>query len=165
MKQDGKSKMVKDNQRSDNFHDRRKKKRISVLEELDIPINIQFQDTEEEIEGVLVNLSASGIGLICFSVFPQGKKVNLSLKLDHLEVENLEGDIVWKSKEENVCRMGIKFVQIDSRLAKSIDQITEEYRACELRAVQDKEQSCFPGCKYTFFCKKKKRFTREKSAS
>lgn len=145
------------NYKEGKVQERRKKKRFSVLEELDIPILIQFEDTDEEVEGILVNLSASGIGIISFNAFPEGKRVNLTLKFEQLEVENLEGDIVWRSNDKDACRMGIKFTRIDRKLAVCIDAIADDYISCDIRISLGTIDVCFPECKYYGFCKKKEK--------
>lgn len=149
--------MEKKSEKGKKEEERRKKQRFSVLKELDIPILIQLQDKDEEVEGVLLNISASGIGLISFAPIPEGKKVKLSLKFNQLEAENLEGSIIWKSDEKNGCRMGIKFIKIDNKFASSIDRIAEDYVDCDMRIILGAKDVCFPECMYYPFCGKKEK--------
>lgn len=134
--------------------ERRSEKRFPVLQDLDIPITLELHGNQE-VEGILLNLSATGIGLIAFTTLKVGLKVNLSLNLGDLLIKNLHGKVIWCKTHKNVIRIGIHFTKIDKVLAREIQKIAEDYTDCEIKLTLGVKDICFTECKYYNFCTKK----------
>ena len=142
--------------KEDKKKERRKKKRFPILKDMDIPISIQIHG-QEDIEGILLNLSAIGIGLISFTPIREGTRVKLSLRLDHLEANNLKGRVIWSKNHKNTYRIGIEFIKLDKKLTREIDSIAEDFVDCEIKIMLGVKDICYPECRYYSFCRKKEK--------
>jgi len=143
-----------DDETEQRAQERRKHKRFIVLEELHLPVTLQIQDAMEPVHGVLLDLSAIGIGLILFTAIPTGAKVKLSLALDKITAKKLEGEVIWSQQYKDACRLGIRFRKVDKKFAADIGQIADDYLDCDLQIALGIDDICYPDCKYYPFCRK-----------
>jgi len=137
--------------------DRRQHKRIPLTLSVAKPIRIEMHTDQYDgtVPGILVNLSANGIGMIVFHKLPTDSKVEFDLDFIGID-EKVKGKIVREEKKFNETFMvGIQFTDVSKELEEIIACMAEDHDICEVRYVMDPETSCFPECSFHKLCGKR----------
>ena len=110
--------------------ERRKHKRLPVIEDLAEPIEMSILDENgdiRQIPGVLTNLSAGGLDLVLMGSIEGQPKVRLSLKVSGINRFIVEGSVVWTKTKGPTEILGLKFTKIPKTAADKITRMAEIY--------------------------------------
>jgi hypothetical protein len=133
-------------------HEKRKHNRLPVLHEMDEPIHIVIN--KDEVPGILVDLSASGMALLTFASIPVGTEVNLTINVPGLKTHQLTGKIVWTLSKGEMWRIGIIFSKIDPADFKHINQLAFDCSDCDTKLTLGVTDVCFEKCSFFPLCEK-----------
>ena len=137
----------------DQMKERRKHARLPVLHEIDEPIQIAI-DGQKSVPGILVDLSASGMSLLTFTLVPVGSNINLSINLPGLKTKELKGRVVWTIEKGDMWRMGLAFGSIESSDFRHINKMAIECSDCDTKIALGVPDPCFEKCSYFPLCAK-----------
>lgn len=136
--------------------DRRKHKRFPVLENIAKSIELFIPEKSSYgLPAILLDLSRSGVGLLTFTPIKVGTILNIDIDLIELHIHNLKGKVVWMKNIQQTYRIGVKFLEIEEKIAKKIDKIAQDYTDCEIKLSLGVKDVCFKKCNYYTLCNKK----------
>lgn len=134
------------------MEERRKFKRSPVIHEMDEAIQIGLGN--ENVPGLLVDLSAGGMSLLTFNSLPLGTPINLCIDLPGLKTHHLMGKVVWSVPKGEMWRVGITFNQIDPIDFRHINRMAFDFSDCETKLALGVKDVCFEKCSYIKMCRK-----------
>lgn len=128
------------------------------------PINLFFWEIRTTIPGVLLDLSAGGMGLLTFVPVKKGCRLKLQLDLPALKTEIIEGRVAWIVGKGESWRLGIEFSKISRKDSEMINHVASDYSGCEMRILKNDKAVCVKNCHYALSCSKtqKKIFPHQK---
>lgn len=118
--------MEKNNRRKYTGPERRKYKRLKVFH-LAVPIQIQTDVEDLTIPGILLDISAGGIGILCFKEIPLNTIVNLQIVLHHIRTDNIKAKVVWVKQVDNTYRIGFQFIEISKKDFEKISNYVDQH--------------------------------------
>ncbi|MCX7716171.1 MAG: PilZ domain-containing protein [Endomicrobia bacterium] len=106
--------------------ERRKYKRLNVYH-LDVPIQIKTNDENLFLPGILLDISAGGVGILCFKDIPLGTRVRLSIALHNIRTGVITAKVIWVKKQDKTYRIGFQFIDISKKDSEQINQFVEQH--------------------------------------
>ncbi|MCX7956944.1 MAG: PilZ domain-containing protein [Endomicrobia bacterium] len=94
--------------------ERREYRRLNVLH-LSIPIQIKTSDIPFVVPGVLLDISAGGIGVLLFKELHVGTIIELYLNLNNVKTDIIRAKVMWVKPVEKTYRIGMKFIEISKK--------------------------------------------------
>jgi hypothetical protein len=137
--------------------DRRRHRRIPLTLSIAQPISIEIHSEhhDDAIPGIMVNVSAGGMGMIVFRELPENSKIEFNLKFMGLS-EQLSGTVVrQEEKLGNTFLIGIQFAQPVEHLQNIVGHMAEDFDICEIRYLMKGENACYPQCSFRPLCAKR----------
>jgi len=118
--------MEKNNRKEYTGPERRKYKRLKVFH-LAVPIQIQTNEGNLAIPGILLDISAGGIGILCFKEIPINTVVNLQIVLHHIKTDNIKAKVVWVKQIDSTYRIGFQFIEISKKDFEQISNYVDKH--------------------------------------
>lgn len=118
--------MEKNNRTKYTGPERRKYKRLNVFH-LSTLVEIKTTPNDTLATGILLDISAGGIGILSFKEIPVGTIINLKLSLHNLETDNIKAKVVWTKENNKTYRIGIQFIEISKKDFEQIYNYVEEH--------------------------------------
>lgn len=118
--------MEKNNRTKYSGPERRKYKRLNVYH-LGIPIQIKYNNDDILIPGILLDISAGGVGILTFKKIDIGTTVNFTISLHNLSINNIKAKIVWVKEYKETYRMGLEFIKISEQDRQKIATYVEQH--------------------------------------
>ncbi len=118
--------MEKNNRTKYTGPQRRKYKRLKVFH-LAVPIQLQIDERNLAIPGILLDISAGGIGILCFKEIPINTIVNLQIALHHIKTDTIKAKVVWVKQMDNTYRMGLQFIEISKKDFEQISNYVDQH--------------------------------------
>ena len=115
--------------------------------------------------GVLVDLSAGGMGVLLHELIPRNIFLKLMLTFsDHSKIESIVKVryVKWKSPW---YFHGFEFLNPAPEVIERIDSMAKDYLACEDRIEKHFDQICMQGCAFAQLCTKKERLHNNQSGA
>lgn len=106
--------------------ERRQYKRLNVYH-MSTPIKIKTKNEEILVPGILLDISAGGVGLLMFKEIPLGSIVELSIGLNNLSTDIIKAKVVWVKASEKTYRLGLKFIEISKKDFENIFNFVEQH--------------------------------------
>lgn len=139
------------------FKERRKHRRLPVVEGLIEPITLQFEDNPKSPKNqpaIMTNLSAGGVSLMMFVEPPRTKEFEMTLNLPGLVNIPVQGKILRIHEKGQTYNVGIAFVKISKKHQSQINGMAEDYADCETRLSLSLPEACVPSCTFHLMCVK-----------
>jgi c-di-GMP-binding flagellar brake protein YcgR len=118
--------MEKNNRKEFSGPERRQYKRLKVFH-LAVPIQIQTNEGNLAIPGILLDISAGGIGILCFKEIHINTVVNLQIVLHHIKTDNIKAKVVWVKQIDSTYRIGFQFIEISKKDFEQISIYVEKH--------------------------------------
>ncbi len=106
--------------------ERRQYKRLNVYH-MSVPIRIKTKHDDFLAPGILLDISAGGVGLLIFKEIPLGAVVELSISLNNLNTDIIKAQVVWVKSSEKTYRLGLKFIEISKKDFDNIFNFVEQH--------------------------------------
>lgn len=138
-------------------HERRKHERFPVIKNLVRPIELVFDNKaySKHVPAILFDLSAGGMGLLCFEPITTSTIVLLNIEMEGLKVGPAYGKVVWAFEKGESWRVGINFTNLNENDKEKINNLARDYIECEMRAEHlEKDKICVSKCHYRVLCEK-----------
>ncbi|MCS7231458.1 MAG: PilZ domain-containing protein [Elusimicrobiota bacterium] len=94
--------------------ERRKYKRLNVYHLLQ-PIQIKTSKENISIAGILLDISAGGIGILSFKEIPLETITELTINLHNIKTDIIKARVVWVKSQEKIYRIGLQFIEISKK--------------------------------------------------
>ncbi|MCX7910885.1 MAG: PilZ domain-containing protein [Endomicrobia bacterium] len=94
--------------------ERRKYKRLNVYHLLQ-PIQIKTSKENISIAGILLDISAGGIGILSFKEIPVETITELTINLHNIRTDIIKARVVWVKSQEKIYRIGLQFIEISKK--------------------------------------------------
>ncbi|MCX7905909.1 MAG: PilZ domain-containing protein [Elusimicrobiales bacterium] len=136
--------------------ERRKYVRLPILHGILEPVEIQFDDKNQNKfsrPAILSDLSAGGMRIILFFEPPHAKELNMILNLGKESIP-IKGKIAWIKKKGEVYMIGISFTEISKENANKINSMANDYLDCDIRISLKLPDVCDEKCKAHILCNK-----------
>lgn len=91
--------------------ERRKYKRLNVYHLL-APIQIKTSNDDIPIAGILLDISAGGVGILSFKEIPIDSTIELSINLHNIKTNKIKAKVRWIKQQEKTYRIGLQFTDI-----------------------------------------------------
>ncbi|MEN3013806.1 MAG: PilZ domain-containing protein [Endomicrobiia bacterium] len=91
--------------------EKRKHKRLNVFH-LTLPIQIRTSKDNVSVAGILLDISAGGIGILSFKEVPVDCIIELSLNLHNIKTGPIKAKVVWIKSQDKTYRIGLQFIEI-----------------------------------------------------
>ena len=153
--------------------ERRKHRRIAVMHDLAKTIDLlieleewekhglhdkikqhEHHNTHVKMPAVLLNLCASGLGLITFAALPIGTKICLNFDLVGLKMHDIEGKIMWSIDKGDTHRMGVEFMKINDHSRNKLTLMAQDDEDCSIKLELGVTDVCSKKCHYYLLCTK-----------
>lgn len=106
--------------------ERRRYKRLNIYH-LGIPVQIKYNNEDILIPGILLDISAGGIGILTFKKIEPGTTVNFSISLHNFLITDVKAKVIWVKEYKNTYRMGLEFTKISNKDRQQIANYVEEH--------------------------------------
>jgi hypothetical protein len=106
---------------------------------------------------VLVDLSAGGLAMICFSLPHMTKDLSFRMSLPGLVNAKLKGKIIRARRKGETYQVAIEFTEFQDKWANMVSKLTKAYMVCEERLQQGDRNFCFRECAFYPLCQKEEK--------
>jgi len=127
-------------------HERRKHPRLPL--HVSVAKLVDFQCEGLTQPAILVDLSAGGLSMICFSMPPMSQKVTFRLALPGLVNANVHGKVVRVHRKGETYRVAVEFTEFQSTWAHLVEKLVKSLASCEERWNQGDRAHCPKECAY-----------------
>lgn len=118
--------MEKNNRTRYTGPERRKYKRLKVLN-LSVPIVLKTNIEGLSIPGILLDISAGGIGILTFKEIPVNTVVNLQINLHYIKTDIIKAKVVWIKQLDITYKAGLQFIEISKKDFEQISNYVEQH--------------------------------------
>jgi c-di-GMP-binding flagellar brake protein YcgR len=118
--------MEKNNRKEFSGPERRQYKRLKVFH-LAVPIQINAENIGSVIPGILLDISAGGVGILSFKEIPINTVVNLQIVLHNIKTDIIKAKVVWVKQVEKTYRIGFQFTEISKKDFEQISIYVEKH--------------------------------------
>ena len=134
--------------------ERRRHHRVPIISELVEPVLVRVSPSEldEEIPGIMMNLSAGGMVVITFLSLPWGALIDLIINLPGLKIGNVKGRVVRVEEKGGTYLVGISFASLEKGAKDSINRMAKDFNNCKKRHLKGEKNICFKKCAYYPLC-------------
>lgn len=121
-------------------------------------MDFKFDKLEQSAPAVLVDLSAGGLAMICFSLPPQtSADLTFRMSLPGLVNAQLKGKIVRARRKGETYQVAIEFTELQDKWAHMVGKLTKAHMVCEDRLQQGDRRFCFKECAFFPLCGKEEK--------
>ncbi len=106
--------------------ERRKYKRLKIFH-LSIPIVLKTNTEDLSFPGILLDISANGIGILTFKEIPVNTIVNLQINLHQIKTDCIKAKVVWTKQLDKTYRAGLQFIEISKKDFEQISDYVEQH--------------------------------------
>lgn len=106
--------------------ERRKHPRLNVYH-LSVPVKIKTNTDNMLLPGILLDISAGGVGILSFKEIPVGTTVKLSISLHNIHTDVITAKVVWIKKQDKTYRVGFQFLDISKKDSEEIDRFVKQH--------------------------------------
>lgn len=131
---------------------RRKNPRLPVIKDFGREVHISIG--EEQITGIILNLSVGGMLLLTYSNLPNNSDLTLTFDLANIQTKPIKGKIIRATQKAVMYELAIQFLQIDTLDSKKINRIAIDYNDCENKIDLGAQDVCKRECSYFDLCDK-----------
>lgn len=137
--------------------ERRKHKRIAVIEGIAEPVEIHFPPPfyQDPIVGQIINISSGGLGLVVVEPLPKFFTFSLYISLRGIEPFEIKGKVIRLENIDGHYIAGISFTEIDEPTVEMLDLISDDYNKCRKKRAEGDKFYCFEECMFGTLCDKK----------
>jgi c-di-GMP-binding flagellar brake protein YcgR len=118
--------MEKNNRTRYTGPERRKYKRLKVFH-LSVPIVLKTNTEGLSIPGILLDISAGGIGILTFKEIPVNTVVNLQINLHYIKTDIIKAKVVWIKQLDKTYRAGLQFIEISKKDFEQISNYVDQH--------------------------------------
>jgi c-di-GMP-binding flagellar brake protein YcgR len=118
--------MEKNNRTRYTGPERRKYKRLKVFH-LSVPIVLKANTEGLSIPGILLDISAGGIGILTFKEIPVNTVVNLQINLHYIKTDIIKAKVVWIKQLDKTYRAGLQFIEISKKDFEQISNYVDQH--------------------------------------
>jgi len=118
--------MEKNNRTRYTGPERRKYKRLKVFH-LSVPIVLKTNTEGLSIPGILLDISAGGIGILTFKEIPVNTVVNLQINLHYIKTDIIKAKVVWIKQLDKTYRAGVQFIEISKKDFEKISNYVDQH--------------------------------------
>jgi c-di-GMP-binding flagellar brake protein YcgR len=118
--------MEKNNRTRYTGPERRKYKRLKVLN-LSVPIVLKTNIEGLSIPGILLDISAGGIGILTFKEIPVNTVVNLQINLHYIKTDIIKAKVVWIKQLDITYKAGLQFIEISKKDFEQISNYVDQH--------------------------------------
>jgi c-di-GMP-binding flagellar brake protein YcgR len=118
--------MEKNNRARYTGPERRKYKRLKVLH-LSVPIVLKTNIEGLSIPGILLDISAGGIGILTFKEIPVNTVVNLQINLHYIKTDIIKAKVVWIKQLDKTYKAGLQFIEISKKDFEQISNYVDQH--------------------------------------
>jgi c-di-GMP-binding flagellar brake protein YcgR len=118
--------MEKNNRTRYTGPERRKYKRLKVFH-LSVPIVLKTNTEGLSIPGILLDISAGGIGILTFKEIPVNTVVNLQINLNYIKTDIIKAKVVWIKQLDKTYRAGLQFIEISKKDFEQISNYVDQH--------------------------------------
>jgi len=111
-------------------------------------IDFKCEGLDAAIPGVLVDLSAGGLAMICFALPAVAQTVTFRLSLPGLVNANVHGRVVRAIKKGETYRVAVEFTEFQSQWAHLVEKLAKSHQICEQRWNEGDRTHCPSECAY-----------------
>jgi len=118
--------MEKNNRTRYTGPERRKYKRLKVFH-LSVPIVLKTNTEGLSIPGILLDISAGGIGILTFKEIPVNTVVNLQINLHYIKTDIIKAKVVRIKQLDKTYRAGVQFIEISKKDFEKISNYVDQH--------------------------------------
>lgn len=137
--------------------ERRKHRRFPLSIGTMKPLNFRFDGFDHEVPAILVNLSAGGLSMVCFTDPPRIQEVSMRLELPGIAKALLKGRVVRMIRKGETCLIGVQITEFRKKWASIVSKMARAWRVCEDRLAEGERNFCFRSCAYFPVCEKQEK--------
>jgi len=128
--------------------ERRKHPRLPLHLSVAKLIDFNCEGFDQPSPAVLIDLSAGGLSMICFSLPKMAQRVTFQLKLPKLVSAQLHGRVVRVQRKGETYRVAVEFTEFREEWAHMIGKLAKSYTECQERWNQGERKHCPKECAY-----------------
>ncbi|OGR90932.1 MAG: hypothetical protein A2992_04040 [Elusimicrobia bacterium RIFCSPLOWO2_01_FULL_59_12] len=120
-------------------------------------VDFKFDGMDQPAPAVLVDLSAGGLSMICFTPPQVTQDLTFRMSLPGLVSAKLKGKIIRARRKGETYQVGIVFTEFQDKWAHLIGKLAKAHIACENRLQQGDRHFCFRECAFWPLCQKEEK--------
>jgi hypothetical protein len=120
-------------------------------------VDFSFDGLEQTAPAVLVDLSAGGLAMICFTMPAMAKDLTFRMTLPGLVNAKLRGKIIRARRKGETYQVAIEFTEFQDKWANLISKLAKAFSVCEERLTQGDRHFCFKDCAFFALCAKEEK--------
>ncbi len=138
------------------INERRKHKRFPAVKRLSEPVDISLRppgtDVQTSVPGVIVDISASGMGIITFAPIEEDSILALNMELPAIGRTDIQAKVAWMKQKRGVYQIGLEFVQISDEIAKKLETMGTAFEECLASLSRGQTNVCHKECPCYMIC-------------
>jgi hypothetical protein len=120
-------------------------------------VDFKFDGLDQTAPAVLVDLSAGGLAMICFTMPTLTNDLTFRMSLPGLVNAKLKGKIVRARRKGETYQVAIEFTEFQDKWAHMISKLAKAYMVCDERLLQGDRRFCFKECAFFPLCQKEEK--------
>lgn len=120
-------------------------------------VDFKFDGLDQTAPAVLVDLSAGGLAMICFTMPSLTKDLTFRMSLPGLVNAKLKGKIIRARRKGETYMVAIEFTELQDKWGHLVNKLAKAYSACEERLQQGDRLFCFKECAFFPLCQKEEK--------
>lgn len=111
-------------------------------------IDFKCEGLDAAIPGVLVDLSAGGLSMICFALPQVSQTVTFRLALPGLVNANVHGKVIRAVQKGQTYRVAVEFTEFQEKWSHMVEKLAKSLHSCEQRWNEGDRNHCPSECAY-----------------
>ncbi len=128
--------------------ERRKHPRLPVHLSVAKLVDFKCEGIDQPSPAVLVDLSAGGLAMICFTLPQLAQKVTFRLKLPGIVNAQMQGRVLRAHRKGETYRVAVAFTEFQDEWSHMISKLAKSYEECKDRWDQGDRNYCPKECSY-----------------
>src|SRR4029077_9893454 len=120
-------------------------------------VDFNFDGMDQPAPAVLVDLSAGGLAMICFTMPTMTKDLTFRMSLPGLVNAKLHGKIIRARRKGETYLVAIEFTELQDKWANMVNKLAKASSICEERLQQGDRHFCFKECAFYPLCQKEEK--------
>jgi c-di-GMP-binding flagellar brake protein YcgR len=92
-----------------------------------VPIVLKTNIEGLSIPGILLDISAGGIGILTFKEIPVNTVVNLQINLHYIKTDIIKAKVVWIKQLDITYKAGLQFIEISKKDFEQISNYVDQH--------------------------------------
>ncbi len=111
-------------------------------------VDFKCEGLDQTAPAILIDISAGGVGMVCFALPQLAKNITFSIDLPDLVKAKLHGKIIRAVQKGDTYRVAIEFTEFQEQWGHMVTKLIKSHKDCEDRWSQGDRKHCPKECAF-----------------